>query len=189
MKQVFLLLGLLLVLVGCGSNATQPTTPTPESPLETSGSVDKSGEQPGLYFAYPAGWELLETDPRGLMVYSVKDAGLRLYEPGLQAGEIVVQVSATPRGRVESDLASYAVSLAEMTRTEHSEPHPITINGFEGYQITGVHQDRFAVVITVTEQFGELIEVIAYTSPSESETQRPVIDAIIESAIWKVPTE
>ncbi len=186
MKRLFLFVVLAIALVGCGSVATQSTPiPDADSALQT---VDKSGNQPGLSFTYPTGWELLEADMRGLMVYSVPDAGLRLYSPGLTAGEVVIQVSATPRARVESDLASYAISLVEMTDSTHQDPQPVTINGFEGYQAVG-ERDEFTILVTVTEQYGEIVEVVAYTTPDEAETHRPMIDALIESAIWKLPTE
>jgi hypothetical protein len=187
MKQLFVILGLIITLTGCGSAAIAPINPTP-TPHTTGGVADKSGSQPGLYFEYPAEWELLEADSTGLLVYSVKDAGLRLTNPGLVAGEVVVQVSATPRVRVESDIANYTVSLAEMTGVEHSGVQLVTVNGFEGYQIIG-ERATFSVIVTVTEQFGQLVEVIAYTNPTEAEAQRPVIDSIINSAIWKLPTE
>lgn len=186
--RVVLFLALALTLMGCGSAATQPsTTPPPQATL-SSGIVDKSGVGAGLYFTYPAGWEVLEADPRGMVIYSVKDAGLRLFNPGLQAGEVVVQVSATPRMRVEADLVSYIISLGQLTQAELGEPQAVTINGFNGYQLQGEYE-AFNVLITVTEQNTELIEVIAYTNPSEANDYRPIIESIINSAIWKLPTE
>lgn len=190
MKPHFVLfLALALTLMGCGSAATQPASPspTPQATL-SSGVVDKSGVGAGLYFTYPVGWEVLEADPRGMVIYSVKDAGLRLFNPGLQAGEVVVQVSATPRMRVEADLTSYITSLGMLTQAEFGEPQPITINGFNGYQLQGEYE-AFSVIITITEQNTELIEVIAYTNPAEASQYRPIIDSIINSAIWKLPTE
>lgn len=183
---------LLLTLTGCGSLATQPTAVSPDSTPEAHSAetvlVDKSGAAPGLAFSHPAGWELLEADPQSLMVYSAEDAGLRLFNVGLQPGEVVVQVSATPRNRVENDLMNYAASLANSTTGTFGEPQAVTLNGFEGYQLIG-GTDLFTAVVTVTQQFDQFIEVIAYTRPDEADQHRPQIDAIIDSAIWKLPTE
>ncbi len=183
---------LLLTLTGCGTLATQPTAVSPDSTPETHSAdtvlVDKSGTAPGLSFSHPAGWELLEADPQSLMLYSAEDAGLRLFNIGLQPSEVVVQVSATPRNRVENDLMNYAVSLASSTTATFGEPQPVTLNGFEGYQLTG-GTDLFYVVVTVTQQFDQFVEVIAYTRPDEADQHRPQIDSILNSAIWKLPTE
>jgi len=187
MRHLLLALTLAFALVGCGTAATQPTA-APAAADISAGVVDKSGAQPGLFFTYPAGWQLEEADTRALFVYSAPDAGLRLFSPGLQVGEVVVQVSATPRSRVESDLANYAISLVETTGTTHQEPQPITVNGFEGYQVSG-ERPEFIMTVTVTEQQGEIVEVISYVHPADADAQRPVIDAILNSAIWKVPTE
>jgi hypothetical protein len=186
---------LLLILAACGSVAAPdrqtPGTHTSENPAtlpELTELYDNhTPTSEGWIFSYPAGWLRVEADPLNQFLYSREGAGERVFQSGLESGDIVIQLSYRPdrnSATAEDHLRFLMTELgAEFGEVELSQEGNEQIARVEG------ERELFHVMIVTRYNAARFTDVIAYARADEFEQYRPLLEAIRESAVYQLAVE
>ena len=185
------------------NEATQEVAPTiapevtPETTAEASSVewvryVQSDSTAPGWTFQHPDGWEAVTVDARNVFLYTVSDAGQRLFINGLQPGELVFQFSLNPAANGDETPTAHLSALSEGLRgAALGEIEPVTIAGLDGVQRRGTIEELGLTVTASSRPFfgGQYIDIIAYSRTDEFETNWPLMSAVIETVRYVLPTE
>jgi hypothetical protein len=170
---------------------------TPETTAEASSVVWERYVQsdvtaPGWVFQHPAGWEVVDLDGRNIFLYSTPGAGERLFVNGLQPGELVFQFSLNPAVNGDETPTAHLTALSEGLREAAlGDIESVTIAGLDGVQRRGTIDALGLTVVASSRPFfgRQFIDIIAYSRTDEFERNLALMNAVIETVRYVLPTE
>jgi hypothetical protein len=169
-----------------------PETTAEASSVEWERYVQSDATTPGWAFQHPAGWEVVDLDGRNIFLYSTSGAGERLFVNGLQPGELVFQISMNPAANGDETPTAHLTVLSEQIRDAAlGDVEPVTIAGLDGVRRRGTIDALGLTVVASSRPFagGQFIDIIAYSRTDEFERNLSLMNAVIETVRYVLPTE
>lgn len=207
-KLLVLLIVAAGMLIACGSPAPAAgntpvapeitAEPSPEVTAEPSNDLlpivydQSTPSQPGWRLRHPDGWQVIVADPNNIFLYSTPSAGENLFGQGLQAGEVVFQITLDiPTPPVGTAADHHSRLVRAIPDTTMDAPAATVINALEGVASEGTSERYGFTVYASTRPYfsSTFIDLLTYVRTDEVDRYQPLIEAIVNSIEYVLATE
>lgn len=172
---------------------TTPETTEEASSIEWERFIQSDATAPGWVLQHPSGWTVFDAgDGVNIFLYSTADAGDRLFNSGLQPGEMVFQFSNNRTGAAGETPRDHLTALTSgFNNATLGEIQPVTIAGIEGVQQRGEIESLGLSFTASSRPFltNQFIDIIAYSRTDEFDTNLSLMNTVIETVRYVLATE